>query len=417
MSEIAYDVLVVGAGPAGIAAGAAAAESGARVCVLDDNPAPGGQIWRGAVTKDAAPWIERLRLSGAHRMQQTCVIDRPRDGRLLVDSNGRPAVIAYNKLILATGARERFLPFPGWTLPNVMGAGGLQAMVKGGLPVEDKRVVVAGSGPLLLAVAAYLRQRGAQVLMIAEQASWANVRRFALSLIHQPAKLLDAARLKLALLGVTHHYHCHPRAAEGDGKLERVLLDARGKEIRVECDYLACGFGLVPNLELPWLLGCEIRRGFVAVNEWQETSVRDVWCAGEPVGIGGLALALASGEIAGLAAAGRRQRARQFFSARDKALRFQVAMEEAFALRNELKTIATPETIVCRCEDVTLDRITRHASWRAAKLATRCGMGPCQGRVCGPALEFLTGLQMDSVRAPIFPVPLGAFLTGEAEQS
>lgn len=409
MSDVVFDVLVIGAGPAGIAAGAAAAESGARVCVIDDNPAPGGQIWRDGSHASAPPWIERLGRSGAQLMRETIAIDRPQMGRLLAVSGGRSMVIEYGKLILATGARERFLPFPGWTLPNVMGAGGLQAMVKGGLDVNRKRVVVAGSGPLLLAVAAYLRQQGARILTIAEQASWTKVRRFALKLIRDPAKLVEAARLELALLGIPRQYHCRPRAAEGAGKLERVILDASGVEIRLECDYLACGFGLVPNVELAGLIGCEFRDGFVAVNEWQETSAPDVLCAGEPMGIGGLALALASGEIAGFAAAGARERARRRFGARGKALWFQKAMEETFALRAELKTMATKETIVCRCEDATLEQITKHATWRAAKLATRCGMGPCQGRVCGPAVEFLTGMRPGSVRAPVFPAPLGVF--------
>src|SRR6185295_1674164 len=161
------DLLVVGAGPAGMAAAWRAAESGLRVSVVDDNPAAGGQIWRGG-PPEAQVWFERIRsvelINGARVFQQ------PEPGMLLAETNSGVCELSYKSLVLATGARERFLPFPGWTLPNVMGAGGLQALVKTGLPIEGKRVVVAGSGPLLLAVAAYLRGHGANVLLIAEQA-------------------------------------------------------------------------------------------------------------------------------------------------------------------------------------------------------------------------------------------------------
>ena len=179
---------------------------------------------------------------------------------------------------------------------------------------------------------------------------------------------------------------------------------------REPCDYLAAGFGLVPNVELPLLLGCALDGGmdggFVAVNEWQETSVTGVYCAGEPTGIGGVDLALAGGQIAGYASTGWQDRARSWFRMRHRARKFQYAMDEAFALRTELKAMATPETVVCRCEDVRLGDLRRHSSWRAAKLQTRCGMGPCQGRVCGPAVEFLFGWRADSIRPPIFPVPV-----------
>jgi NADPH-dependent 2,4-dienoyl-CoA reductase/sulfur reductase-like enzyme len=164
-----FDVLVIGGGPAGIAAAARAAESGARVGIVDDNPRLGGQIWRGGSedkTSEASRWIERLHASGASILAGFRVVHQPEAGVLLAENLDRACELSYKKLILATGARERFLPFPGWTLPNVMGAGGLQAMVKGGLPIRGKRVVVAGTGPLLLAVAATLRKLGAEVVMI-----------------------------------------------------------------------------------------------------------------------------------------------------------------------------------------------------------------------------------------------------------
>lgn len=129
-----------------------------------------------------------------------------------------------------------------------------------------------------------------------------------------------------------------------------------------------------------------------------------VYCAGEPTSIGGLELSLLEGQIAGYTSAGRFDTARSLFTRRNRLRRFASRLERAFALRPELKELPHPQTLVCRCEDVALSRLREHSSWRAAKLLTRCGMGPCQGRVCGPALEFLLGWQPESVRPPVFPV-------------
>jgi NADPH-dependent 2,4-dienoyl-CoA reductase/sulfur reductase-like enzyme len=319
--------------------------------------------------------------------------------------------LSYAKLILAIGARERFLPFPGWTLPNVMGAGGLQALVKTGLPIEDKRVAVAGSGPLLLAVAAYLRGRGAEVLLIAEQASSTRLAGFGLNLIMQSGKSSQAMKLRRQLKGVRYLTSCWPLSVQGHDKLESVTLIRRGKSWEVACDYLACGFHLVPNVELAELLGCAVDSAGVRVNEWQETSRKDVYSAGEATGVGGLELSLVEGEIAGLAAAGKPEAARELFAAREKQRKFAERLNRAFALRAELKRLATPETIVCRCEDVTLAQLGSHESWRAAKLQTRCGMGPCQGRICSGAIEFLFGWRAESVRPPVLPVRVESLLS------
>jgi NADPH-dependent 2,4-dienoyl-CoA reductase/sulfur reductase-like enzyme len=406
-----FEVVVVGAGPAGLAAACCAAEAGRRTAVLDDNPAPGGQIWRGEGRRSNSPqaawWLDRLRRSRAEVLCGARVVAVAGENALLVDRAEDCLEVRYDSLVLATGARERFLPFPGWTLPNVMGAGGLQALVKGGLPVEGRTVAVAGSGPLLLAVAAYLQKRGARVALVAEQAALAALARFGCGLLAEPAKLREAMRLRWQLRGIPYRAGCWPAAAHGDDRLRAVTFtDGRAKWER-PCDFLACGFGLVPNLELPALLGCETGSGAVKVDEWQQTTVPGVYCAGETTGVGGLDLALAEGQIAGCATAGLRARAREFFGARARALRFKESLDRAFALRQELKTLVQDETLLCRCEDVPFHRLRRHDSWRAAKLQTRCGMGPCQGRVCGPAVEFLLDWRADSVRPPIFPAPLG----------
>ena len=276
-------------------------------------------------------------------------------------------------------------------------------MVKSGLPIQGKAVVVAGSGPLLLAVASYLKRKGAVVRAIAEQAPRDRLARFGAGLWSEPGKLRQAIGLKLGLGSVPYLAGWWPVEAHGEDALRSVTL-TDGRRTRLEpCDYLACGFGLVPNLELPTLLGCELGPAATIVDEWQRTTAPGVFCAGEATGIGGLDLAVIEGEVAGLAAVGRFDRARGLFPGRDRARRFAGSLERAFALRDELRRLARPDTIVCRCEDVPAGALAGRSSWVDAKLQTRCGMGPCQGRVCGGAVSFLYGWPRGSVRPPIFP--------------
>ncbi len=409
MTHERYQVLIVGAGPAGIAA-ACAASKAASVGVVDDNPAGGGQIWRGGVPprgdRLAAKWLRRFSQAKVVRIYGTQIVAQPEPGVLLAERDGRPLELRYEKLILATGARERFIPFPGWTLPNVFGAGGLQALVKSGMPVSGKRVLVAGSGPLLLSVAAFLQEHGAQVPLVAEQAPWHRIAGFGLQLARLGLrKLLQGAAYRWALRGTRYSIGCWPTAVHGKAKVEAVTFQ-RGKRSWTEpCDILACGFGLVPNLELPLLLGCEVHNNAVVVDTWQESSLPGVYCAGELTGIGGAELALAEGEIAGYDAIGDK---RFLFYGHALPGRyygkcFAKALERAFTLRPELRDLPDDDTLICRCEDVTRKQLAGFTSWRAAKLQTRCGMGPCQGRVCGPAAELLFGWKHESVRPPVFP--------------
>jgi len=413
LSPFETEVLIIGAGPAGIAAAIRAAEFGKQVTVVDDNPvpaSPGGQIWRADQTQPSSPeareWFARLKSVNVNFVQGARIFAQPEAGCLLAETADGCCELRFEKLILATGARERFLPFPGWTLPGVAGAGGLQALAKSNYPVAGKRIVVAGSGPLLMAVAAYLKKRGAELLLIAEQAGWNRLLRFGAALIGQPSKIAQAVSLKKQLAGVPYLPGCWPVAAKGKDKLESVTLRRSDKSWEIECDYLACGFYLLPNVELAAMLGCAIENGAVKVNEFQQTSLHGVYCAGETTGIGGLELSLVEGQIAGLAAAGRQDEARRLFAERAGQWRFAEALNRTFALREELRALPTAETLVCRCEDVSFERLQKQASWREAKLQTRCGMGPCQGRICGAATEFLFGWGMESVRPPVFPARL-----------
>ena len=410
MINLITDILIVGGGPAGMAAAvAASATDGVNVTVVDDNPRLGGQIWRAELgkTKSAAARElfealdrERIKIVNSSSVFAADV------GALLAETPSGATRIEYNKLILATGARERFLPFPGWTLPNVFGAAGLQALVKGGLSVQKKRVVVAGTGPLLLVVAEYLASRGAEIMAICEQASNKKLDRFALGLWRTPSKIAQGIGLRSRIRGVPYYRNSWVSAAHGLSKLETITIKRLIGERKIACDMLACGFHLVPNIELADLLDCHTVEGYVSVDQYQQTSIAGVYCAGEPTGIGGVDAALVEGKIAGFAATGQTEQAKALFRARKKTRQFAKSLDHAFELREELKELAVNSTVVCRCEDVQYGKLTEYRDFRTAKLQTRCGMGACQGRICGTAVEFLFGWKDRSVRPPIFPAKM-----------
>ncbi len=416
-----FEIVVVGAGPAGIAAAVSAAESGAQVCVLDAGAAPGGQIWRGGAerhSRTAARWATRLRQGQQISVQQNTQVVAPlAAGELLVERPDGPQSIGYDRLILATGARELLLPFPGWTLPGVTGVGGLQALIKGGVPIKGRRVVVAGSGPLLLAVAAGLRRSGAEVRLIAEQSDWARLLAFGAQLPLDPARLLQALRLRATLGRTAYRAGCWVEQAHGAEQLEAVTLRHGAQRWREPCEQLACGFGLVPNSELAATLGCAINAGAVVVDYAQQTSVSGILAAGEVAGIAGVEAALAEGAIAGYIAAGRPAQAQPLLARRAAARRFARRLEHTFALRAELRQLASAQTIVCRCEDVHYAALAEHPSWRSAKIHTRCGMGPCQGRICGAATSVLFGWTPESIRPPVAPVALATLITTSSAHS
>jgi D-hydroxyproline dehydrogenase subunit alpha len=405
------DVLVVGAGPAGLAAASAASERDQRVIVIDDNAHTGGQIWRGDASASAEAW--RVRVARADVWTNARVVQRLDEHTLAVEARDGVRRVRFRALILATGASELFLPFPGWTLPNVMGAGGLQALSKSGLDLRGKRVVVCGSGPLLLAVAAHLRQSGAEIACIAEQAPAPAVRALAWTLARHWKKLRQALDLRSALRGVPYRPGFWPSAAHGDERVRALTLTDGVEEQRIECDFVACGFGLVPSTRLAVLLGCALEREAVRVDAEQRTSVADIFAVGECTGIGGVEKALIEGQIAGAVASGHAFVARTLARAHQRELRFARALDTAFKLRRELLSLARADTIVCRCEDVRWGTLARHDAWREAKLITRCGMGPCQARVCGPALAFLRGWRSTDARPPLFSTPLSALIDAQ----
>lgn len=438
----------MGAGPAGVAAAVAASEAleGRRgsVLLLDTGPRPGGQIWRHRSRAElpalAQRWLAQLDGSGAHFLAGASVVDLARVGgagpeeagdpeamgkptafRLSVEQGGAARIIHARRVILATGARELFLPFPGWTLPNVVGVGGAQALLRSGLAVAGRRVVVAGSGPLLLAVAAAMARAGAEVALVAEQAPPAALLRFGSGLWRAPARALQGLGYRLALGTTRYAAGCWVTAAVGDDVVREVTLTDGRRSWTERCDLLCTGYGLVPNTELAALLGCAVTGGRVEVDDWQRTTVPGLFCAGEPTGVAGVGAALAEGELAGMAAGGDvpvrssrpRPRARLAWlrARRDRERAFGARLERAFAPRAELRALAAPDTIICRCEDIPLGALDPGWCARQAKLYTRAGMGPCQARVCGPALECLFGWEGAGARAPILPATVATLIT------
>ncbi|QUI34890.1 NAD(P)/FAD-dependent oxidoreductase [Streptomyces alfalfae] len=467
-----YDVAVLGAGPAGLAAAVTAAEQGLTVALLDAAQQPGGQYYRHpapaarATRPDAlhhdwrvfAGLRERLdaaegvtRLYGHHVWSMTR--EAPGSPWSLhaltgegddddASAPGTGTTVRARTMLLATGSHERHLPFPGWTLPGVVSAGGAQAMLKSGLALPGTRVVVAGSGPLLLAAATSLAAAGADVPEVIEASGYLGYARHPAALAANPGKLTEAARHGAALL----RHRVRPRTrsavteAHGADRVEAVTVSRLGRdwrpvpgsERRVACDALAVGHGLVPRTELATTLGCATRRAAdgtyaLELGPLQETSLRGLWAAGETSGVGGAQAALVEGELAALAITarltGRRpapaRRLRALRRRRDHLRAFADAMAAAHAPGPGWTRWLGDDTEVCRCEEVTAARVREAVADygardpRSVKLLTRAGMGWCQGRVCGTAVACLAAAAPDATPAPpdrrllATPVPLG----------
>lgn len=465
-------LVVIGAGPAGLTAVLAAAARGVRVTLVDSAPQAGGQFYR-----QAAPGLGARRPQALHHQWRTW--ERLRDGlaahiaagrvthltdhhvwfverqsgstdrapasftvhALLGPEQEEPVTIHADAVLLATGGYEKVLPFPGWTLPGVVTAGGAQAMLKGGLVLPGRTAVVAGTGPLLLPVAVGLASAGAKVAALVESADPRNLARQARVLAAHPAKLAEGARYAAEL--ARHRVRTQVRstvvAAHGTGRLEAVTVaaldgDGRvrpGTERRIPCDTLAVGHGMLPHTDLAEALGCRLDGVAVAVDDEQRTDVPGVWAAGEATGIGGAALASAEGRIAGLSIAARLDSRTPERSSYASAAKARAGLREFFAA---VDTVCAPparwteqvtdDTVVCRCEEVPASAIREAVDElgagdvRTVKLLTRAGMGWCQGRMCGPAVAGLARCPETPSRRPFArPVPLGVLAREPGEPS
>ncbi|MDW4910576.1 FAD-dependent oxidoreductase [Streptomyces sp. ADMS] len=452
---------VVGAGPAGLAAALTAADRGVRVVLLDSGAQAGGQFYRqpAAALRARRPqalhhswgtW-ERLRdrlaahvaagrvthLSDRH----VWFVEKEFEGgsgfgvhALLGPGQTGSETVTADAVLLATGGYEKVLPFPGWTLPGVVTAGGAQAMLKGGLVLPGRTVVVAGTGPLLMPVAAGLAAAGADVAAYVESTHPADFVRHTATLAANPAKVAEAAQYAAQLL--RHNVPVTVRhtvvAAHGTDRVEAVTvaaLDTHGRarpatERRIACDTLAVGHGMLAHTDLAEALGCAIdvtADPFVLTDAEQRTDVHGVWAAGEATGVGGADLALAEGEIAGHSIAARLTGAPPSPADWTTAARTRTRLRGFFAAVSAACTPpahwaeqVTDDTVVCRCEEVTAAEVREAVEelgatdLRAVKLLTRAGMGWCQGRICAPGVAGTAGCPTGPAKRPFArPVPLG----------
>ncbi|WP_269746686.1 FAD/NAD(P)-dependent oxidoreductase [Catenuloplanes japonicus] len=425
-------VLIVGGGPAGMAAALAARRRGARVVLVESGDDLGGQYWRHLPDARAGQreellhhgWQTFLTMRAALRADDGCEIvlhghvwsaERRDDAPPLVhvligppDGAARtPRTFAPEALVLATGAHERTLPFPGWDLPGVFTAGAAQALAKGERVAVGRRVLVAGAGPFLLPVVSSLIRTGATVVGVVEAA---GRRQLATGWGTRPWRLLPAAKKGAELGGyvrdlaakrIPYRTGAAVVAAHGAGRVEAVTVadlapdwsPKPGTERRIEVDAVCVSHEFLPRTELALAAGCATGPdGAVTVDDGQRTSVPGVFTAGELTGIGGVDLALAEGEIAGAVAAGGNPppaaaKARRVFR------EFAGRLAAAHRIGPGWQAWLDDTTTVCRCEDVTAGELRRVAGLtesrglRSLKLTTRAGLGICQGRTCGRSVE------------------------------
>ena len=425
------ELLIVGAGPAGLAAASEATRAGVTAMLVDAGESTGGQFYARppggawdegippAIVDGVRPELLRVRL-------RTAVWGAFGDRFALVEDRSseliRPAAV-----IIATGAIERPVPFPGWDRPGVLAPGALQRLLKVSKVVPNGSVVIAGSGPFLFAVAADLRGAGADVRAVVERRTRFQLTQLLPAFGRNRERQRDALRFARSLKGVQLRFGVEVIGADANG----VRL---GDGTHIEADVVCIGYGFSPRLELARLLGLAATRSGVQVDASMQTSRAGVFAAGEATGIGGAPLAAAEGRLAGLAAARFLGRCSPADAERQKGLQASARMHASFARRLEASYppvpvlgTATAETTVCRCEHVRLGELTRASSSplatddpRAAKAELRCGMGACQGVMCSEAVWSAMGFaasfedrRVPRPRPPLMPVSVGTVAGGD----
>ncbi len=453
MSE--FDLLVVGAGPAGMAAAVTAADCGLTVTLLDEQPAAGGQIYRavgsgGAVRgeilgKDylaGGALVEALASSRISQIPGATVWQIEETGRIAYSQNGKGKQIQGRRILLVTGALERPMPIPGWTLPGVMTAGAGQILLKQSGVIAEA-AVLAGSGPLLYLLAQQMVRAGAPPLALVETQT---NRDFAGAMKHLPGALVGwrmlakgAAMLsEIRRAGVKRYRGAKKLRVKGKTAAEALSFEAGGKPERIACSSVLLHHGVVPNTQASRALRLEHRwdpgqRCFRPVSDdWGATSLKTLYLAGDGSGIGGAKVAEAEGRLAALAIAhslgridesdrNRRASTLQRDRARDLAAR--PFLDAAYPPAAQSLRPAD-DTLICRCEEVTAGQIRGYAKLgcqgpNQTKAFGRSGMGPCQGRYCGltvtEILAEANGTTPEAVgsyrqRFPLKPVTLGEFV-------
>jgi NADPH-dependent 2,4-dienoyl-CoA reductase/sulfur reductase-like enzyme len=412
-------IIVIGAGPAGLAAAEAASRNGSEVILIDSAPRIGGQYWR---HQDSVTGFDRERADQLFKrisqastitlLSSASVWSIEKDSRLFKVNylqHGVENSLLAEKLILATGAYDRALPFPGWDKPGSMTPGAAQALLKGHGVLAGKRIIVAGTGPFLLPVATGLAEAGADIVGLYDA--------------HNPLRWLFspyALVLNLSKFSELLHYGRLLRKHRIVPKYARVISSFNSGQVTVsrvgpdfslkksgsqtfDVDVVSVGWGFSPEVSLGGIIGCDQKidsdgTTIFSVDKDQKSSQENVWIAGEATGIGGADLSLVEGEIAGLSASG------QMISGTLRLLRYRKqkfadALKKTYPIRNGWQSWADESTTICRCEEVNLGEITQSVSElgaedsRTSKLFTRAGMGLCQGRMCSRNVaEIVAGL-------------------------
>lgn len=455
MNDYETDLLIVGVGPAGMAAAVTGRSHGLSVRVVDDQLAPGGQIWRAIETVAATPRFARLgaaygagvdraaafRACGALYEPESQLWQIEPGFRAFLTQQGQARSVTARALILATGAQERPVPFPGWTLPGVLTVGAAQILLKTADCVPSSPVWIAGCGPLPLLYMTQLLAAGGRIAGFLDTTPR---RRISAALRHLPqglGRLGDLAKglswslaLKRAAFPIIRHVA--ELRAEGDGRLQRLRYRTQdGRDGDVAAEVLLVHEGVVPNIHAPLALGCAVswhagQHCYVPVLDgWGETSQANIFVAGDSAGIGGAEAAEPRGRIAALRVAARLGLLGE--GGAETAARTERAMlARALALRPFLDALYAPrpqvfapvdETLVCRCEEVTAGELRARAvqgrpGLNQIKAFTRAGMGPCQGRQCGYTMAHIVAAAQNRpveevgfyrIRPPLKPVTLG----------
>ena len=449
-------VLIVGAGPAGMSAAIEAQARSARVIVVDEAARPGGQIYRqtyrpstrGGAFADAGELARKERLIGAFERLCDKIEYRPSTAafalfgsrELHVANGAGTEVLHADSVVLTSGVREIAIPFPGWTTPGVMYAGGVQALLKAQSVLAGRRIVVAGAGPLPIVVAAQLLRAGGEVASLATLNSLAATARELHALWKGRDIVLEGLRYLATVIraGVPRLSGFVPVRVQGREQVESVLLarvDRDGSiipntEREIACDVVAVNYGFASNSELALMAGVAMRHdrpggGWVpVVDEFGRTSVPGIFVAGDAAGLRGALVAEAEGRIAGAAAAQcEKIKSAQFrvglsqdLAQRERLVAFQSAVQSMLRVPIGLWRLATDDTVVCRCENVTASALrdafaAGHLTPNTIKRVTRAGMGWCGGRTCLHAVAALAELHGAPDAGLMTPRPLARPVT------
>ena len=455
------ELLVIGAGPAGMGAAISAARQGVDVVVVDEQHHPGGQIYRNV---DSSPLADiellgkdyvfgrqqvrtfRQAAVGYHANSAVWYLDK--SGELGIIEDGMHRRVRAQRIIVACGAQERPMLFPGWDRAGVMTAGAGQILMKSAAMVPAQAPVLAGSGPLLLLLAWQYLHAGRSIRAIVDttrkSGRWAAMR-------HLPAALgaadylLKGLKLVMAIrhAGVPWYREAEDLRAEGDDRLEAIRFNCAGKAHRIETGLLLLHQGVIPAQQIASAAGCEFdwneaqQCWHPRLDDWGESSQAGIFVAGDAAAIGGARAAWLSGQLAGLQVAHQLQRidqserdrlARPLRNARTRHLAIRPFLDRYYRVA-DASMLAPDDTLACRCEEVSVGEIRTLASRgcsgpNQAKAFTRCGMGPCQGRFCGSTVEQIFAREGNmslqqvgryNLRPPLKPVTLGQLADSDSD--